>query len=223
MHSGWNLWLQGRTRTSWPFVKSSVQTEQARPLSAFAMRSSVKWDVSASAAPGSVVTLPLLVSICSFGPADVGEAGCCCAWAEASGTVRGDAISISLSCVVVGSLDLRASLSPNLTMGMVSNMARAMPFALLCLALPTMFRGPYRSGCRCALMAPTMMMIRNRAVMIPVMLYKMIMATAVVGDFPKIPPPPPPLSWALMVEMPLSKEVCKKLRSSVEEVLSFIE
>ena len=36
IHSGWNLWLQGRTRTSWPLAKSSVQTEQARPWSAFA-------------------------------------------------------------------------------------------------------------------------------------------------------------------------------------------
>ena len=29
-HSGWNLWLQGRTRTSSPRLKSSVQIEQPR-------------------------------------------------------------------------------------------------------------------------------------------------------------------------------------------------
>lgn len=33
-----------------------------------------------------------------------------------------------------------------------------------------------------------MMMIKNSAVMIPVMLYRMIIATAVVGDFARVPP-----------------------------------
>lgn len=33
-HSGWNLWLHGSTRMSWPFSKSSVQMEHPRPSSA---------------------------------------------------------------------------------------------------------------------------------------------------------------------------------------------
>ncbi len=66
------------------------------------------------------------------------------------------------------------------------------------------------------------MMIRNRAVMMPVMLYKMIMATAVVGDLPKIPFPPSP-SCAVMVEVSISMEFCKVLRSWAEELLSFME
>jgi hypothetical protein len=32
-HSGWNLWLQGSTRRSWPFSKSSVQIEHPRASS----------------------------------------------------------------------------------------------------------------------------------------------------------------------------------------------
>jgi hypothetical protein len=46
-----------------------------------------------------------------------------------------------------------------------------------------------------ALTAPVTMMIRNKAVMIPVMLYKMIIATAVVGDGPSKLPPPLPLPF----------------------------
>lgn len=39
-------------------------------------------------------------------------------------------------------------------------------------------------------MAPTTIMMRNSAVTMPVMLYKMIIATAVVGDLPRMLPPP---------------------------------
>lgn len=82
------------------------------------------------------------------------------------------------------SVGFGGSCSPNLTMGIDSSIALARPFALLCRGLPTTSRGPYRSGLRCARMAPVMMMIRKRAVMTPVILYKMIMATAVEGEGP---------------------------------------
>lgn len=75
--------------------------------------------------------------------------------------------------------------SPNLTIGSVSSMAFAMPLARLRLGLPMMFRGPYLSGWRRALMAPPMMTMRSSTVMMLVSAYKMIIAEArvLVSDY----------------------------------------
>ena len=47
-----------------------------------------------------------------------------------------------------------------------------------------MFLGPYLSGCRWARTAPVTMIVTNRAVMIPVIAYKMIIVVAVEGAGP---------------------------------------
>ena len=115
------------------------------------------------------------------------------------------------------------SLSPNLTIGIVSSIALAIPLALLCLGNPSTFLGPYRSGCRCARMAPMTMIIKKRAVMIPVMLYKIIIATAVVGVFPSMLPlsllPP---GVKAIVEFPILIVLFSCEYRSEELFLSFI-
>jgi hypothetical protein len=138
MQAGWNLWLQGRTRTSSPVMKSSVQIEHPN---------------SAVSAAGSA--LPSPASVCAFASglisatSDVSRAlGCISPSAAAPVTSTAwstlevpSANSMSLSPVLAGSG------SPNLTIGSVSSMALASPFARLCLARPvTAARGPYLSG-----------------------------------------------------------------------------
>jgi hypothetical protein len=125
--AGWKVWLQGSKRTSWPRSKSSVQMEQPSvSLSAgsgsgeMAVEASAVWIVSVSSVTSLVAT-----------SAD---------WACDKG--RGPAPAISTSG---GSSSSR---SPNLTIGMVSSMARARPLARLWRGRPWPVRGPYRSGWR---------------------------------------------------------------------------
>lgn len=150
-------------------TKSSVQMEHTRASSACTAGAVVAPSTPDAAAPipdradavddrGSAS--PCTFKLCSF-------------WLDDS-TVS--AISTSVD---FGSSGL---FSPNLTMGIVSSMARANPLALLCRGLPMIFLGPYRSGWRCARTAPVMIMTRKSAVMIPVTLYRIIIATAVVGE-----------------------------------------
>lgn len=95
-------------------------------------------------------------------------------------------------------------------MGSVASIALAMPFARLCPDLPAaLARGPYLSGCRCARTAPVTMIMMNRAVIIPVIEYRIIIATAVVGEGP--PKNPLPLKPPPAPEEPLSLE--KEFRS----------
>lgn len=187
MHAGWKEWLHGRTRTSWPFSKSSVHIEQPRAFS------SLVSDVDASCepvAPAAVISRD--VSGSSAGVAASPLAGgasffaCACASVSSPSAEATDLVLASSTSV---GLARSSSLSPNLTIGIVSNMALARPLALLCLGLPNTFRGPYRSGCLCARTAPVTMITRNNAVMTPVMLYRMIMATAVEGEPLELPRP----------------------------------
>lgn len=166
MHSGWNLWLHGSTLTSWPFVKSSVQTEHARPLSALA---------SVEVSPSGRLPVAAAFSVVTFSepsfPLVDSERGSCSVDGLCTCTAGGRFVGpSSTSPPATCCSGLFSSLSPNLTIGMVSSIALAIPLALLCLGLPSMFLGPYRSGCRCARTAPTTMIIRNSAVIMPVIL-----------------------------------------------------
>ena len=179
MQAGWYLWWHGSTRTSSPVVKSSVQIEH--PNSPPAGEASALPSASSVAAVGSPPDSPLTVVAGSFGRCSISVST---AAPVTSGTWCTldvpSSISISLSP------DLTGSGSPNLTIGRVSSMALARPLARLCLGRPVEppARGPYLSGCLWARMAPLAMTTRNNSVMIPVMLYRMLMATAVVGGGP---------------------------------------
>ena len=160
--------MQGNTRISCPFTKSSVQTEQARPLSAMMAGSDVPSCPCTVSAAATVVTTSgpsaagaLSTSVpdsldCSPGSWVLFAPFACVAFPN------------STSCPVT--CGLSSSLSPNLTIGNVSSIALAIPLALLCLGLPKTLRGPYLSGWRCALIAPTTMIVKKSAVMMPVML-----------------------------------------------------
>ena len=64
-------------------------------------------------------------------------------------------------------------------------------------------------------------MMRKRAVMMPVMLYRMIIATAVLGDFPTTSPLPLFCCWAsLMVVDASGGELTVKAFSKIMDVLA---
>ena len=138
---GWNLWSHGRTRTSSPTRKSSVQIEQPRcswfgpclasPPTGRAL--SRLWPTVVIVVVSGIAAGLGLVSFCRFlgvrgssGIADNlalayrsgDERDCCCSSSNAGSSLFGG----------VG--------SPNFTMGIVSSTARARPLARLCRGLP---------------------------------------------------------------------------------------
>ena len=142
-HCGWNLWSQGRTLTSSPTVKSSVQMEQPTFSSPTGSDDDVRvsWGPLESAVSGSVVFVVF---------ASGGAFSCRVASVPGSfgvGSVARVPSPAALSSSCSGSGLVGRDESPNLTMGMVSRTARARPLARLCLGLPPKLGlGPYLSG-----------------------------------------------------------------------------
>lgn len=131
MHSMWNWWLQGSTRRSWPLMKSSVQIGHEKlPASGISGL--------APKAVGVVVgrSLSSGVGISDSRGVDSPVLWPSSAW-ECSRSSGFMAISTSLLAASTSSF-----LSSNLTTGIVSNMARAIPRARLCRTRPAIRRGP---------------------------------------------------------------------------------
>lgn len=134
IHSMWNWWLQGSTRRSWPLIKSSVQIGHEKlPASGISVLASgaVGVGVGFSLSSGVGISDSWGVDIPMFPSA----------W-ECS---RSSAPTISTFLLAASTSSF---LSSNLTTGIVSNIARAIPRARLCRTRPAIRRGPYRSGLR---------------------------------------------------------------------------
>ena len=138
MHGGWNLWSQGRTRTSSPTVKSSVQMEQPRWSSGESRRpwfsplfvAVASWEGISSASVSGRETAPdigapLLWRGCGVRGSS-GMADSLVPIAESGGVADGCDSSSRAGSGFAGAG------SPNLTIGSVSSTALANPLARLC-------------------------------------------------------------------------------------------
>lgn len=146
IHAGWYLWWQGKTRTSSPVVKSSVQIEHPNSPSVTEAAASGELDFtdSVSAGPMPDVTAAAVVAELDSGDLVVWLLVVAVAGVDSAVAWCGTPLPSSNSTLP----GFDGSGSPNFTMGNVSNMALARPFALLCLGLPEYpVRGPYLSGC----------------------------------------------------------------------------
>ena len=193
IQAGWYLWRQGNTRTSSPVVKSSVQIEHPNSTS-FGAASALP-SASAAFVAGSLPDSAFTIAGGFF----VWDSASVVAAAPVTSGIWWCTLDVPSSNSISVAPGFTGSGSPNLTIGKVSSIALASPFARLCLGRPvTPARGPYLSGCRWARTAPLAMTIKNNSVMSPVILYRMLIATAVVGGGP---PPGPPSLFVPLLEM----------------------